>query len=244
MDTCCPIVELRQYTLHPGAREKFIALFEREFVDTQEEVGMRLIGGFRDLDDPDRWVWLRGFPDMASRPAKLDAFYGGAHWKALRNEANASINDSDNVLLLRTATSGSGFPLSRLRRPPRGARPRETGVVVASIHYLDPDQAQAFADFFEGRMKPQLASLGAPVLAAFESETSPNNFPKLPVRERERVFVWFTSFATVAACDAALAQIRTRQTWREGAGDPILHQLARKPEILRLRPADRSALRP
>ena len=66
-----PVVELRQYTLHPGTRERFVDLFQREFVESQEAAGMTLIGFFRDLDDPDRYVWLRGFPDMEKRQAAL-----------------------------------------------------------------------------------------------------------------------------------------------------------------------------
>ena len=58
------IVELRQYTLHPQQREVLIDLFDREFVETQEAQGMRVLGQFRDLDRPDRFVWLRGFADM------------------------------------------------------------------------------------------------------------------------------------------------------------------------------------
>lgn len=34
--TYSPIVELRQYTLHPGKRDTLIELFDREFVETQE----------------------------------------------------------------------------------------------------------------------------------------------------------------------------------------------------------------
>jgi len=71
------ILELRQYTLHPGKRDTLIELFDRCFVESQEETGMRVLGQFRDLDAPDRFVWLRGFPDQASRAARLDAFYGG-----------------------------------------------------------------------------------------------------------------------------------------------------------------------
>jgi hypothetical protein len=37
--------------------------------------------------------------------------------------------------------------------------------------------------------------------------------------------------------------MRRGQTWREGASDLVLHQLARKPEFLRLAPTSRSALR-
>jgi len=51
-----PIVELRQYTLHPGQRDVLIALFEAEFVESQEDVGMKIVGTFRDLDNPDRFV--------------------------------------------------------------------------------------------------------------------------------------------------------------------------------------------
>ncbi len=54
--TYSPIVELRMYTLHPGRRDELIALFDREFVETQEAVGMQVIGQFYDLDDPDRFV--------------------------------------------------------------------------------------------------------------------------------------------------------------------------------------------
>lgn len=55
----CQVVELRQYTLHPGRRDTLIELFDREFVETQEALGINVIGQFRDLDGPDRFVWLR-----------------------------------------------------------------------------------------------------------------------------------------------------------------------------------------
>jgi hypothetical protein len=108
---CCPVVELRQYTLHSGKRDVLIDLFDREFVETQEEVGIKIIGQFRDLDHQDRFVWLRGFPDMTSRAKALNDFYSGPVWKAHREAANATMIDSDNVLLLRPAFPTSGFSL-------------------------------------------------------------------------------------------------------------------------------------
>src|SRR2546429_3834352 len=75
--TCCPIIELRQYTLHSGQRDVLIDLFDREFVESQEALGMKLIGQFRHLDDPNRFVWLRGFRDMSLRAQALKDFYGG-----------------------------------------------------------------------------------------------------------------------------------------------------------------------
>jgi hypothetical protein len=59
---CSPIVELRQYTLHPRLRDAFISLFERAFIEPQEELGITVIGQFRDLEDPNRFIWLRGLP--------------------------------------------------------------------------------------------------------------------------------------------------------------------------------------
>src|SRR5712691_3163354 len=103
-EACCPIVELRQYTLHPGQRDVLIELFDREFVETQEALGMKVIGQFRDLDNPNRFVWLRGFRDMPSRAQALKDFYGGPVWKAHREAANATMIDSNNVLLLHPAT--------------------------------------------------------------------------------------------------------------------------------------------
>jgi hypothetical protein len=38
------VVEFRRYRLRPGARERLIDLFDREFVETQEAVGMKVIG--------------------------------------------------------------------------------------------------------------------------------------------------------------------------------------------------------
>ena len=75
--TCCPIVELRQYILHPGKRDVLIDLFDREFVEPQEALGMKVIGQFRDLNNPNLFVWLRGFRDMPSRAQALKDFTAG-----------------------------------------------------------------------------------------------------------------------------------------------------------------------
>ena len=104
-----PIVELRQYTLHDGQRDTLINLFEREFIEPQEALGMKVIGTFRDLDRPNRFVWLRGFTDMDTRLAGLTGFYGGPVWKAHREEANATMIDSDNVLLLEAPELSASF---------------------------------------------------------------------------------------------------------------------------------------
>ena len=105
------VVELRQYELVPGRRDTLIELFEREFVESQEALGIHLVGTFVDLDNPDRFVWMRAFANHAVRNEALPGFYYGPVWKAHRDEANATMVDSDNVLLLRSTSAGPAFPI-------------------------------------------------------------------------------------------------------------------------------------
>ncbi len=160
------IVELRQYTLHPGARETLIELFEREFVTGQQAVGITVGGRFRDLDDPDRFVWLRAFPDMARRRRALEEFYGGPVWQEHRDAANATMIDSDDVLLLR----GPCFT------PAPGARE-----VQATICH--PSGAGAFDAYAARHLGPEHA--------LHRTEHAENDFPRLPVRTGIDVRVWF-----------------------------------------------------
>src|SRR4029450_5709150 len=69
------VVELRQYSLVSGKRDTLIDLFDRELIEGQEAAGMAILGQFRDLDRPDRFVWIRAFPDMPSRAQALKQFY-------------------------------------------------------------------------------------------------------------------------------------------------------------------------
>lgn len=228
-----PIIELRQYTLKPGQRDTLITLFEREFVESQEAIGMNVIGTFRDLDRPDRFVWIRGFRDMDSRAQGLNAFYFGPVWQAHREEANATMIDSDNVLLLHAPTASAEF-MADGRHPAADER-APAGLVVGIVEYLNVPAAQVTATF-EQEVKPKLEKAGVPVIAWFAPETSPNNFPRLPVREGEDVLVWFTQFGDDRERAAHEAAIAT-------ATAALNRWLARPPEVLRLSPTSRSRLR-
>jgi quinol monooxygenase YgiN len=239
---CCPVVELRQYTLHPQHFDRFVALFEREFIESQEAAGITVIGQFRDLDDPDRFVWLRGFPDMASRAQSLQAFYGGALWKSLRDEANANFVDTDNVLLLKPVSADATFRLAGCERVPIGSAARMPRRIVATIWPIDPADADAFTKWFAHAVKPVLADVGIALTAWFVTETAHNNFPKLPVREGERVLVWIATLAE-ARRDAALRDLQESKRWREAIGPQLRQRLKAAPQVLRLEPTARSLLR-
>jgi quinol monooxygenase YgiN len=198
------VIELRQYTLHPGKRDTLIDLFERHFIAGQEASGMRVQGQFRDASDPNRFVWLRGFHDMASRAEALKSFYGGPVWKAHREQANATMVDSDNVLLLKPVDETAGFALPG----ERGAGSRITSLVVATLYLLQAPVDASFLRFFENRVRPVMAETGAPPIARFQTEYAANNFPALPVRTGEHAFVWFSSFESVAEYEQHLAKLR------------------------------------
>jgi NIPSNAP len=235
-ETWSPIVELRQYTLYPGQRDVLIDLFEREFVEHQEELGIRVIGQFRDLDDPDRFVWLRGFPTMAERGNGLQALYGGPVWKQHRDVANATMIDSDNVLLLHPARSDSGFALSAASRPSPGTTGARPGVVIACIYNLGAPVEGSFIDFFERHLAPPFINAGASILGYFATEHSPNNFPALPVREGEYVFVWFAGFPPRRSDEAVIAELSSFGKSMDAPG------LIQVPQVLRLMPTARSLL--
>jgi len=192
------VVEFRQYTLVPGQRDVLIDIFTRETIEPQEALGMSILGAFRDLDNPDRFVWIRGFADMAARGEALQAFYGGPVWKAIREAANATMIDSDNVLLLHEEQPGSGLTPGELAK----------GFVVAGIHYFE-----VIVD--PGDIETQLKNAGIDVLATYVSETSANNFPRLPVRENDRVFVWFAAFPDQASWEKNVANLDQEILGRE-----------------------------
>ncbi|HEY1487648.1 MAG TPA: NIPSNAP family protein [Micromonosporaceae bacterium] len=208
------ILELRQYTLHPGARDVLIELFDREFVEGQEACGMTIFGQFRDLDNPDRFVWLRGFATMPARAEALARFYGGPVWKANAAAANATMIDSDDVLLLRPSTPRTGIPAPTRPRPPVGRTETPESVYVATISYRD----RPFDDAFLDQLRPAGVCL--------QTEYAENTFPALPVRTGEHALVRLARFATVDDADAI--------------EEP---DLGMRSERLRLAPTARSLLR-
>lgn len=242
--THSPIVELRQYTLHEGRRDELIELFDREFVETQEAVGIQVIGQFRNLDDVNQFVWLRGFNDMSAREQSLKAFYGGPVWKAHREAANATMIDSDNVLLLRPAHPTSGFSLENKHRPPLGPGSVESrdGFIAATLYYFDKPMDSDFISYFENVINPLLTDAGALILAYFVTEDSPNTFPALPVREGENVFVWFAGFQDQAAHERYASVLAKSKLWNKEISKFLGQHLKRKPEQLRLVPTARSRL--
>jgi hypothetical protein len=234
------VIELRQYTLHPGKRDTLIDLFESRFLAVQEALGMRIPGQFRDADGPDRFVWLRGYRDMAARAETLTAFYDGPVFREHRDAANATMIDSDDVLLLRPMRPDSGFVLPAERYQASAAAPGT--LVVANVWALSSPVDAAFVRFFEVVVTPLLVETGARPIAVLQTETAPNNFPRHPIREGEHVLVWFVSFASVDDHGRHLARLRESPTWRDVVAPELDRRLGPRSQRLRLQPTSLSRL--
>jgi NIPSNAP len=231
MSSTDEVVELRRYTLRPGERETLIDLFENELVIAQEDAGMRLIGQFRDLDQPDHFVWMRGFADMPARDRALRAFYEGPVWERHKDAANATMIDSDDVLLLRPAWSGPA-----LARNERQVHPnQEEGLFLLTVYPLRPDvEATDFQRLVSTAVVPRAIAAGADIRGAFRTEHSVNSYTRLPIREGENVFV-----TVFALSEEALPGSKD---WGDRTNSAIRECLLNEPQTARLLPTERSQL--
>ena len=237
--SCWPILELRQYTLHPGMRDTLITLFDREFVESQEEVGIQVIAQFRDLDRPDVFTWLRGFPSMSARATALASFYDGPVWARHRDAANATMISWDNVRLLRPVRPRTGISVTH-DRPGAGASALRPDIVVVTIYTLATSAVDEFAEWFDAVVKPQLIMSGGRPIAVLKTEPSVNTFPRLPVREGENAFVWMARFDGLAAYKRHIAALAGRPKWAAEIQPELNGCLTAPAEVWRLRPTARS----
>lgn len=75
------IIEMRTYKTWPGRRAEFLEIFRTRSMPAHAEIGMKILGPFLSLEDPDTFFFMRGFPDLASREPMKAKFYEGTLWK-------------------------------------------------------------------------------------------------------------------------------------------------------------------
>jgi quinol monooxygenase YgiN len=93
------IVEVRSYRIKPGKRDEFIKLFETRAVPAQRTYGINVIGPFLDVENPNKFVFLRSFPSLEERDRMKEAFYGSELWKNELEELALPLLDSYDVIL-------------------------------------------------------------------------------------------------------------------------------------------------
>lgn len=75
------IIEMRTYKTRPGMRARFLEVFRAQSIPAHQEIGMKILGPFLSIEDPDTFFFMRGFPDLASREPMKAKFYEGELWK-------------------------------------------------------------------------------------------------------------------------------------------------------------------
>jgi hypothetical protein len=97
------IVEVRSYRIKPGRRDEFIQFFETRAVPALRAHGMAVLGPLLDLENPNKFVWLRSFPSLDDRDRMKNAFYDGPLWKNELESIAMPLLDSYDVILCETA---------------------------------------------------------------------------------------------------------------------------------------------
>jgi len=93
------IVEVRSYRIKPGKRDEFIKMFETRAVPAQREYGIKIVGPLLDVENPNKFVFLRSFPSLEDRDRMKEAFYGGEVWKSELEAIAMPLLDSYDVIL-------------------------------------------------------------------------------------------------------------------------------------------------
>lgn len=87
------LFELRQYTIEPGQRERFVQLMEEKIIPFQTLQGMVILGSFVAEEDDQTYVWIRRFRSEEEREQLYDAVYNSDYW---RDEIAPSVGEMMN----------------------------------------------------------------------------------------------------------------------------------------------------
>ena len=177
-------------------------------------------------------------PAWRGRREALTAFYGGPVWAEHRDAANATMVDSDDVLLLRPLRPAGGFP----RRDRAAPGTRETRRLL--VRDLPPRSGgRRPGDFCLEHVEPALEGTGAPVIAWLETHARAERLPPAAGAQQDAdVVVCLSVLPDEGALRRHLALLAADLAWAEEVVPGLRRRVARDPEQLVLRATPRSAL--
>ena len=97
------IVEVRSYRIKPGRRAEFIQPFRNASRACLTGARDESHWPFLDVENPNKFVWLRSFPSLEERDRMKDAFYEGDLWKNELEAIAMPMIDSYDVILCETS---------------------------------------------------------------------------------------------------------------------------------------------
>lgn len=186
------IIELRNYLLKPGTRDKFAKYFKDHFIGSQNLLGAYTPGQFGVKGEADRFFWIRGFNSMQDRSQFLPAFYGGEVWKGFGPAANEMMLEWHNVHLLKPVT---GDTIDFVKKQE---------LLVIDYYAAVDSQPDQLVDLFGQAYIPLYQSYGINNVSLWVSEMSGNDFPRLPVYQQENLLVVITGYNDEAEYESVL----------------------------------------
>ena len=73
------------YKTKPGKRSQFLEIFRSKSIPAHTEIGMKILGPFLSVEDPNTFFFMRGFPDLLlCEPMKAKFYegnFGRASWR-------------------------------------------------------------------------------------------------------------------------------------------------------------------
>jgi len=97
------IIEMRTYRTKPGRRSEFLRIFRSKSIPAHVEIGMKILGPFLSVDDPDTFFFMRGFPDLGSREPMKAKFYEGKLFKTELEHVLLPMLDKCDVVVVEDA---------------------------------------------------------------------------------------------------------------------------------------------
>jgi len=186
------VIELRNYLLKPGARDRFIEYFKDHFIESQSVLGAYIPGLFRIKDQEDRFFWIRGFNNMQERSQFLTKFYGGEVWKEFGPAANDMMLEWHHVHLVKPLADNNN------------AFNKKPGLLVIDYYTAVNNHPGQLIDLYINTYIPLYNSWGINNISLWVSEMAENDFRRLPVYQEENLLLVITSYNNESEHESAV----------------------------------------
>ena len=184
------VLELRNYVLAEGGRDKFIDSFKVYIEDSQNARGAYVLGLFKVKDAENNFFWFRGYDSMPARKRAMEDFYSSHYWATITRIPQEFVINFHNVHLLKpfdinTGDSTSGIDAMWFDRP--------KGIAVIDF-YTGNGTRNEVITYVRNTYHNLLVSAGVKNISYWIAEDQPNNYPQHPVFQDSNSLVSISFF--------------------------------------------------
>ncbi|MEO8770708.1 MAG: NIPSNAP family protein [Ferruginibacter sp.] len=180
------VIELRNYIIKNGQRDRFIDYYEQNLMLPQNELNGFTLGQYKIKYAENNFFFIRGFHNMDSRNKFLNDFYLGPSWKQHRNLVNPMIVNNDHVHLLKPLPiNNPGNTVEAFNSNWFG---KKKGIAVID-YFIANQKRDKLIDFMQTTYISNLKNAGIKDISFWISESSPNEFTTLPVFQDKNLLV-------------------------------------------------------